>query len=107
MEHFHAHVYYDETTLDKAKSLIQQASDLNYLEIGRMHERSVGPHPLWSCQLLCLTKDLGRLIPWLMKNRGELTIFIHPVGDNDLDDHSRHAMFLGEPVEINLDIFKQ
>jgi aromatic ring-cleaving dioxygenase len=106
MDHFHAHIYYDEKTIDKAKRLVKKAESLNYLEIGRMHEKPVGPHPLWSCQLLCLTKDINKLIPWLMVNREDLTIFIHPLSGNDLDDHSKHVMFLGEAVALNLDIFK-
>ena len=107
MEYFHAHIYYDKETLNKAKELIQKANLLDYIEVGRMHEKPVGPHPMWSCQLLCLTKDINRLIPWLMNNRDNLKVFIHPVSDDDLKDHTVHTMWLGKSVELNLNIFKK
>lgn len=105
MDYFHAHIYYDETTIEEAKKLVEKAQSLDYVEVGRMHERPVGPHPMWSCQLLCKTSDIGRLIPWLMLNRDELVIFIHPVSGNDLDDHTKHIMFLGDPVKLNTEMF--
>ena len=48
---YHAHVYFDASTIDQARALCEQAAQLFPLKMGRVHERPVGPHPDWSCQL--------------------------------------------------------
>ena len=48
---YHAHVYYDASTIKQARALCEQAATLFPLKMGRVHERPVGPHPDWSCQL--------------------------------------------------------
>ena len=107
MKHFHAHLYYNSDTFELAKRVISQATKLDYVEIGRMHEKPVGPHPMWSCQLLFKTENLSKMIPWLMQNREGLIVFVHPVSGNDLEDHTIHAMWLGEAVDLNIEMFKK
>jgi len=46
---YHAHVYFDASTIDQARALCEQAAQLFPLKMGRVHERPVGPHPDWSC----------------------------------------------------------
>ena len=46
------------------------------------------------------------LVPWLALNRRDLTILVHPETGDDLADHSTHAMWLGESLELNLDNFR-
>ncbi len=48
---YHAHVYFDANTLDQARALCEEAAQLFPLKMGRVHQRPVGPHPDWSCQL--------------------------------------------------------
>lgn len=48
---FHAHVYYDEGSMRKAKMLCEVASSRFPINMGHMHQKPVGPHPMWSCQL--------------------------------------------------------
>ena len=52
MNQFHAHIYYNSETLDQARALVEKVSKKQGVQIGRMHEKPVGPHPTWSCQLL-------------------------------------------------------
>lgn len=42
---YHAHVYFDARTIEQARALCEQAAQLFALKMGRVHERSVGPHP--------------------------------------------------------------
>ena len=107
MDHFHAHVYYDSSNFDKAKRLVETAyKQLTEVTIGKMHEKPVGPHPVWSCQLLFDRGQLTNMLIWLLKNRDDLTIFIHPVTDNELLDHTDYAIWLGERYELNLEALK-
>ena len=102
---FHAHVYFDEASLEQARALCEAARDRFAVEMGRMHEKLVGPHPRWSCQLAFEPDQFGQVIPWLALNRDGLTVFIHPETGDDLTDHTDHAMWMGELLTLDLSIF--
>ena len=65
----------------------------------------MGPHPRWSCQLAFDTTAFDDLITWLENNRDGLTILVHGLTGNDLEDHTTHAAWLGESVALDLSIF--
>lgn len=100
---FHAHVYFDAETVEQARVLCEKASDLFAIEMGRVHERTVGPHPRWSCQLAFAPEKFAEVVPWLVLNRNGLVVFIHPETGDDIQDHTDHAMWLGEALPLNLD----
>jgi DOPA 4,5-dioxygenase len=75
--------------------------------MGRVHERPVGPHPYWSCQLAFDAGQFEGLIPWLEAHRRGLNILVHPQTGNSLEDHTTHASWLGEPAELNLAAFRK
>ena len=77
--------------------------------MGRFHEKNVGPHPRWSYQVLFGPDQLDSVVPWLMLNRGELTVFLHPNTEDDLADHRDNAVWMGECLtgELKLSIFDQ
>ena len=106
IEKYHAHVYFDESTVGRAKALCEEAGKFS-AQVGRMHHKSVGPHPCWSCQLAFDRSNHTDLLTWLALNRNGLTILIHPLTGNNLLDHTDYALWMGEPQELNLDIFKQ
>lgn len=102
---YHAHVYFEEATLDQATRLCQRAALELKVPVGRIHTRPVGPHPKWSCQLIFNTERFDAVINWLEENRNGLTILIHGVTDDDLADHTDHASWLGTPEQLKLDMF--
>lgn len=102
---FHAHVYFDADTVAQARSLCERAADQFGVEMGRVHERPVGPHPMWSCQLACSPEQFAALLPWLALNRDGLIVFSHPETGDNLADHRDHAIWLGTGLELNLSIF--
>ena len=103
---FHAHVYFDAETTDQAKALCTSAGGHFDIEVGRHHEKPVGPHPCWSCQLAFTQDSFFSLITWLEDHRDGLTIFIHGLSGDDLADHTEHVAWLGNAVDLNLDMFK-
>ena len=105
-KHYHAHVYFGPQTLEQARALCAQAGELFGVTVGRVHEREVGPHPHWSCQLAFDHTQFDRLIPWLEQHRGDLDVLVHGVTGDDLADHTTHASWLGEASDLKLDIFK-
>jgi DOPA 4,5-dioxygenase len=42
-------------------------------------------------------------MPWLMLNRGALTILVHPETGDAWADHARHAAWLGGILPLDLD----
>lgn len=104
---YHAHVYYEEETLEFASNLCAEAGKQFGLKVGRIHEKPVGPHPKWSCQIIFGTKDFESFVSWLDEKRESLTVFIHPMTGNDLDDHTKYAYWLGDSVDLNLSIFDE
>lgn len=105
IEDFHAHVYYDALTLEQARALCEAARDRFGLAMGRMHEKNVGPHPRWSCQLTVPAGRIGEVLSWLALHRGGLTIFTHPNTGDGLKDHRDHAIWMGELLPLNLSLF--
>ena len=103
---YHAHVYYDASTKADAE-MVRAGIDTRFdTVLGRWRDKPVGPHPSWSYQVAFPTDLFATLVPWLALNRRDLTILVHPETGDDLADHSTHAMWLGESLELNLDNFR-
>ena len=102
---YHAHVYFDEQSLAQAEQLCQQAASLFTVTMGRVHQRPVGPHPDWSCQLAFSPEQFDQVTPWLALNRNGLVVFIHPLTGDDLADHRDHAIWMGAIRPLKLELF--
>ena len=102
---YHAHVYFDHDSLAFASALCKEAGERFKLKVGRVHEKLVGPHPRWSCQITFGTKDFDAFIPWLDEHRNGLSVLVHALTGNDLDDHTKYAYWLGESAELDLSMF--
>jgi aromatic ring-cleaving dioxygenase len=102
---YHAHVYFDENSVEQARELCLAAAKLSGASMGRVHQRLVGPHPHWSCQLAFDARQFDQLIPWLESHRRGLKILVHGITGNSLEDHTAHASWLGPPTELNLGVF--
>lgn len=99
---YHAHVYFDASTIDQARALCEQAAQLFPLKMGRVHERPVGPHPDWSCQLAFKPALFAELLPWLMLNRQGLVVLVHPITGSDLRDHRDYPIWMGAARPLDL-----
>lgn len=103
---YHAHVYFDETSRSTARELCEASAERFGLKVGRFHEKPVGPHPRWSCQITFSASDFDRYIPWLEDNRQDLSILVHGLTGDHWKDHTDYAYWLGPPVELNLEFFE-
>ena len=102
---WHAHVYFDPPSRDAAWALRERIEKSFDIEMGRFHEKPVGPHPRFSYQVHFKNEQLAPLLSWLALNRGALTVFVHPNTGQDLEDHRDRAIWLGDSVPLNLGIF--
>lgn len=106
ISNYHAHVYFDAKTVDQAQSLCLTAASTFDVKMGRVHQKNVGPHPMWSCQLLASPDQFAKLLPWLALNRDGLIIFTHPETGDHLVDHRDHGIWLGTGLDLDLSIFE-
>ena len=101
---WHAHVYFDSATRDAAMKLreavVAQFNDR--IEMGRFHEREVGPHPRWSYQIAFAPAQFADVVGWLALNHEALDVFVHPNTDDELRDHRDSAIWLGRSYQLNL-----
>lgn len=102
---WHAHVYFGATTVDQARALCEAARDQFGVVMGRVHEKPVGPHPQWSCQLAFAQDLFDQVMPWLALHRDGLVVFAHPETGDDLADHRDHGIWMGTGLPLKLDIF--
>ncbi|WP_421850038.1 DOPA 4,5-dioxygenase family protein [Marinomonas sp.] len=103
---FHAHLYYsDAAGVEMAKEVAEQAAELFEIRVGRFHQKPVGPHPVWSCQLSFAAETFGKIIPWLMLNRQSLDVFVHPLTGNEYVDHTQGVSWLGKSYELDVSQF--
>ncbi|MBJ9967808.1 DOPA 4,5-dioxygenase family protein [Burkholderia seminalis] len=105
IDSWHAHVYFDAASRDAAWAL-RQVIDERFgavIELGRFHERLVGPHPAWSYQIAFDAARFDEIVPWLVLNHGALDIFLHPNTGDDLRDHRDCAVWIGKSHGLNLD----
>lgn len=99
---YHAHVYFDADTVDQARALCEEAGRRFQVAVGRVHERNVGPHPRWSCQIAFSSAQFDTLVPWLDAHRGGLDILVHGLTGDDIRDHTEHAYWLGNAWPLDL-----
>lgn len=100
---YHAHVYFDQPTVEQARALREKISEEFDYAVGRFHEKNVGPHPRWSFQIAFEADEFGTVVPWLALNRKGLTVFVHGLSGDDIYDHTELVFWLGDSVQLDLD----
>ena len=104
IQSYHAHLYYEIEQRPLAEKLrVEMESLFPQAVYGRWHDAPVGPHPSAMFQVAFATELFASLVPWLIVNRGPLTIFLHPETGYPRADHSKHAVWMGQQQAIKLD----
>ncbi|WP_456295783.1 DOPA 4,5-dioxygenase family protein [Vibrio sp. AK197] len=101
-QRYHAHVYFDEQSLEKGEFLYAQLQSLPEYQLGRFHQKLVGPHTKWSFQIAFTRDQFDQLIPWLERHRQGLSILVHGNTGDFYQDHTEHAYWLGDEQKLNL-----
>ncbi len=105
IDSWHAHVYFDADSRDAAwalRKVIDEQLDAR-VQLGRFHERPVGPHPMWSYQLAFDGSQLTPVLGWLALNHGALDVFVHPNTGDALRDHRDCAVWIGRSHQLRLE----
>lgn len=104
---FHAHVYFGPATREAASRVRDGLAERFEVELGRWHDKPVGPHPQSMYQVKFAPDQFGELVPWLMLNRAGLDVLVHPETGDDVRDHTDQALWLGEKLELNVDFLRR
>ena len=107
---FHAHIYFSpgEQAQRAARLLENIKAQLgDRVQVGRWHDKPVGPHPRGSYQLHVDAAHSSVVLDWLMRHRDGLTVFMHGNSGDDLADHTDHVVWLGESEALNLSMFRK
>lgn len=107
IEGYHAHVYYDRATRQAAERLRAGLGERFAVRLGSWHDEPVGPHPVSMYQVAFAAGELARLLPWLMLNRGSLSVLVHPLSGDDYADHAHYALWLGTPLPLRLEVLRR
>ena len=104
IESWHAHIYFDAASRDAAWALreVIERELSGRIEMGRFHERPVGPHPMWSYQLAFFAAGFSQVVGWLVLNHGALDVFVHPNTGDEVRDHRDCALWLGNSHKLDL-----
>lgn len=105
---FDAHIYFESSTREIAQKLklkLEESFKDKQVFVGFLIDAPIGPHPkpMFECNFpIELFQDV---VLFLMNEREGLDILVHPLSDDDYKDHTALAMWLGQSVELKLDIF--
>lgn len=102
---YHVHIYYDAQTRERAARVRDGLAQFE-LRLGRWHDNPVGPHPKGMFQAAFLPDAFPRVVPWLMLNRDGLDVLLHPETGDDVADHTVHAVWMGEKLELDVDALR-
>ena len=103
---WHAHVYFTEDQIDRARVVCEAVRDRFDIQMGRMHPQAVGPHPTGSCQMTVPPEKFAEVTAWLALNRDGLTVFTHAETGDVMADHTIHVVWLGESQPLRLDVLR-
>lgn len=103
---FHAHVYYDTETRDVAARVREELGARFQVQLGRWRDEPVGPHPKSMYQVAFSPNQFAEVIPWLMLHREGLDVLVHPNTGDAVADHTLHSLWLGEKLQLNVEVLK-
>lgn len=106
VEVYHAHVYFNARQLARAARLRQEVSRRFRLRVGTLHTEPVGPHGSGMFQVLFGCRLFGVLVPWLMLNRQGLNVLVHPETGDEVSDHTRYMLWLGQPQALDVRVLE-
>jgi len=104
---FHAHIYYNPSSRDTAAEVREQLGSLFLVQLGRWHDKPIGPHPQSMYQVAFPCDQFSEIVPWLMLHRQGLDILLHPNTGDDVADHTDHALWFGNKLELNIEVLRK
>jgi len=77
---------------------------INVSKIPNVNYEPIGPHPIGSYEVWTTIEYVGIVLSWFMLNRQELTILLHPLTNNEAEDHYGRSMWLGPSLRLDFTV---
>ena len=100
---YHIHIYFNDEARGKAEKVRDQLAMKFPVQLGK-NVGIIGPHLVPQMNIMFKTDAFAQIVPWLMFNHEGLDVLIHPLSDDEYDDHTVNALWLGTPVPMKLEI---
>ncbi|TPX31037.1 hypothetical protein SmJEL517_g05549 [Synchytrium microbalum] len=106
---FDFHVYFWQNNAKSVKSIIKLHDDFRRefpeIRVYMIHSKPVGPHTVGMFEINTFSPlETGVVFSWMVVNRGEHSVLIHPHTDDPVHEHSVLATWMGQPVPIDLEM---
>lgn len=106
---YHAHIYYSAEQRPAAEALRDRfirrtgvGDEPFILFVGRMMESGVGPHPMPQYEVHFLEAALADVVSEIAASG--LRALVHPLTGDDLADHTTLAHWIGEKMDLDLNV---
>ncbi len=109
-QHFHAHVYFTDELKTFAEELYSKLGisfSASEVRTHGLRYTPVGPHPLPMFELNFFVEQKVKLVSWLEKERGGLSVLIHEDTGDDERDHSTNVQWLGKELPVDFTFFEK
>lgn len=100
---WHCHVYFTPELRERAVRLNEDLQDQFRIWDYRWLDAPNLLHPMPMFRFQFSRVDLTRFIEWITLNRNDLSVLIHAITGDDIFDHSYNAIWIGQPLILNLD----
>jgi DOPA 4,5-dioxygenase len=107
IQEYHAHVYFDAGTRQRAAELRDKVEQRFTARIGPLRDGPAGPHLFTQYSIAFDAEQFSTLVPFLMMNRMGLTLLVHPLSGRSRDDHTVNAMWAGEILPVDLAFLRE
>ncbi|MFT4974340.1 MAG: FMN-dependent NADH-azoreductase [Myxococcota bacterium] len=100
---FHVHVYWSSPTQRAEALALREAASGRFpaAALGRLHEAPFAFHPAPMFQIQLDRIELGTLLTWLHRHRGALSLMVHPLTGDVVEEHLEEAIWLGLPLQLD------
>lgn len=105
-EKYHFHIYFESSELEDVQEIVNDLREMDNVDVGRIRDVPVGPHPVGSCQITVQRKDYTSMTEWFLIHRNRFSIFVHALSGDDLKDHTDYVVWIGDSHKLNLDFFR-
>jgi len=80
---------------------------VNVKAIPKINTHPIGPHPCGSFEVWTPKEYFSEAMSFFMRNRGELSILLHPLSMHEIEDHSGRAMWLGPSYRLDYTVLAE
>ncbi|KAI6046781.1 DOPA-like domain-containing protein [Pisolithus marmoratus] len=113
IKEWHFHIYFHQNNaeehaaaLDLRDAVLRLRRDGAFVAVPlfRVNTSPMGPHPVGSYEIWVPSTSFASVFSYLSQNRGNLSIFIHPLTKEERKDHESRNAWMGAPFPLDLSV---